>query len=243
MAQVRFSAAPTPAYRLLRFVCAGLARLLFKVELRGLETLPRTEDGRLTGGWIAAALPHRNWSEPFLLFAILPARPRTVAVAESETVSGSPWRRMLIGAGGGVIPVGLRAKASGFHAIVNTTKLAVDAGAVVTIFPEAGPPSQPPEFRPLSRGVAHLAARTGAPVVPVVFGGSHELYLRKRIVVRVLPAVEPPRGTDRIEIADWMAAFRERCQVLADEVHVEAQTDQPRVKLARWLTGRYPRPD
>ena len=48
------------AYLLLRLAWRAAAFLLrFRVEVSGLENLPRDRTGRLPGGWIPAGLPHR----------------------------------------------------------------------------------------------------------------------------------------------------------------------------------------
>jgi len=119
----------------------------------------------------------------------------------------------------------------------------VDAGRAIVIFPESGPPSRPPDLRALSPGLAHLSARARVAVVPVVFGGTHELYLRRRVVVRVLPAIDPPESTSRPAILEWMARFEEMVSAAAVEAHRVAESKSPKWKIGRWLTGKYPRVD
>jgi 1-acyl-sn-glycerol-3-phosphate acyltransferase len=60
---------------------------------------------------------------------------------------------------------------------------------VVCLFPETGPATPPGTARPLGLGVAYFALRTGAPVVPVVLGGTHELYRGRRFRLEVLRPV------------------------------------------------------
>jgi hypothetical protein len=43
--------------------------------------------------------------------------------------------------------------------------------------------------RPFGGGVGYFALRTGAPVVPLILGGCHELYLGRRLRLVVLPPV------------------------------------------------------
>jgi 1-acyl-sn-glycerol-3-phosphate acyltransferase len=209
-------------------------RVLFDVQVIGREHVPPP-------GSIVCALPHRNWVEPVLLFALLPARPRQVAIADGPTVSGSRLRRAIINGGGGVIKVEPRSGPSGFQAIARATTDVVRRGGIVVIFPEVGPPSRPPELRRLSAGVGHLAAHSRALVVPVVLGGSHELYLRRRIVMRLLPPMPPPVDASRPAIAAFMADLQARTQAAAVEVHRAAESGRPRCKVGRWLNGRYPR--
>jgi 1-acyl-sn-glycerol-3-phosphate acyltransferase len=65
----------------------------------------------------------------------------------------------------------------------------VDAGAVFALFPEVGPPAPPGEARRLSPGLGYLALRTGAPIVPLVCGGTDELFLGRRLRLQVMPPV------------------------------------------------------
>jgi 1-acyl-sn-glycerol-3-phosphate acyltransferase len=220
-----------------------LVRALFTVEVRGLDNLPRSSDGKRGGGWIASGLPHRNWLEPMLLFALLPARPRHVSVADAATINRSLLRRNLVRLAGGAILVGQKDGRGGFERIAREASEATAKGRVVVIFPETGPPSRPPDLRRLSPGVAHLAARSRAPVCLVVFGGTQELYLRRRIVMSLLPAVAPPVDTTRTAIAAFMADFQARARAAALEVHESAESVAPRRKVGRWLTGRYPQAD
>jgi len=227
-------ARPRLLYRPIRLICRATARLLFDVTVDGRENLP-------AGGSIVAGLPHRNWVEPLLLIAVMPATPRLAIIAEGRTVSRSWWRRQLVQLAGGVIPIDVRAEASSFERIARAVADVTNAAAAVAIFPETGPPSHPPEFRRLSPGVAHLAARSRAQVVPVVFGGTHELYLRRRIVVRILPALEPPDNTRRPVVAAFMADLQSKAEVAAVDLHRSAESRGPERKRWRWLTGHYPK--
>jgi 1-acyl-sn-glycerol-3-phosphate acyltransferase len=221
-------------HRAIPLICRSLARVLFDVHVAGCENMPAS-------GAIVAGLPHRNWVEPFLIVAFLPPRRRLAIVAEGRTVSRSWWRRLVVRLAGGVIAIAARAGMSSFERIARAVTDTVAAGAAVLIFPESGPPSRPPEFRRLSPGVAHLAARSGASVTPIVLGGTHELYLRRRIVVRVLAPLDPPAGTTRPAVAAFMANLETKAQAAAVEVHQAAESGGPRWKVGRWLIGNYPR--
>jgi 1-acyl-sn-glycerol-3-phosphate acyltransferase len=232
---------PPPAlYRVIRAACIAVVRLVFDVQVAGREHMPPP-------GSIVAGVPHRNWVEPMLLVALLPARPRLVMLADGQTVSSSALRRLLVRAVGGVIPVGPGRTAAGFEAIGRAAQAAVNDRAVLALFPEVGKPAKAPRLRRLSPGVCQLASRTDAPVVPVVFGGTHELYLRRRIVVRILPPIQPMAPGDaggcRAGMDAFMADFRAVVQAAAVEAHESAEADSPRRKRWRWLTGNYPRAD
>jgi 1-acyl-sn-glycerol-3-phosphate acyltransferase len=185
---------PTPRasrlYRVLLAGCRAIARVLgFRMTLEGAEHLPRRPDGSPAGGWIAAGLPHRTWVDPFVLALLLPVEPRLMFLGDGAAIYRSWWRRLIIRRIGGVVPIWKGRAGKAFDAHVAAAQSVIDAGAVFCLFPEVGPAVPVERARPLSPGIAYFSLRTGAPIVPLVLGGTHELYLGRRIVLRALPAV------------------------------------------------------
>ncbi len=188
------AATPEPGwtYRLLRRfwrVCA--AALLLRVQYEGAENLPHDADGHVTGGWIAAGLPHRTWIDPFVPWMLLPARPRMVFFGDARTMARSGLRRWVMDRLGGVIPIpaGHDPRTVATHLAAATVALA--SGAIFCLFPETGPATPPGTIRRLGAGIGYIAIQNRAPIVPLVLGGNHELYLGRRIIIRVLPALDP----------------------------------------------------
>jgi 1-acyl-sn-glycerol-3-phosphate acyltransferase len=183
------TARPTVAYRLLRRAWRVAAFVLrFHLEVSGLEHLPRTPDGRLAGGWIAAGLPHRVWVDPFLVWMTLPAEPRLVFFGDARTMARSPLRRWVLRRVGGVIPIPSHGGPRSFATHLDAAARVIDAGAVFCLFPESGFPSEPGTARPVAAGLGYVALRTGAPLTPVILGGNEVLFLGRHLVLRVLPA-------------------------------------------------------
>ena len=220
------------------------------MRVSGLGQLPRDATGRPAGGWICVGLPHRTWVEPVLLVAHLPASPRLAMMADAGTVSRSAWRRRLVGLVGGVLPVGRDAPSRGLAAHAAAVAEAIDAGAVFSLFPEIGPPARPPALRRVSVAPAYLALRTGAPLVPVVFGGTDELFLGRRIEMRVLPPIYAPRSVpppgsnaERLAARRLHAELLARVTPAAAAAHSAAQPSASTRRRWRWLSGPYPRAD
>ena len=161
----------------------------FRTDVVGLEHLPRDARGRPVGGWIAAGLPHRTWVDPFVVFDALPAAPRVVFFGDGPAIFRSAWRRWLVRRVGGVIPIWPGGGRAAVDAHLAGVRTALDAGSVVCLFPEAGPATPPGTARPLGLGIAYFALRTGRPIVPMVLGGTHELYRGRRFRLVVLPSV------------------------------------------------------
>jgi 1-acyl-sn-glycerol-3-phosphate acyltransferase len=183
-----------PVFQLAMRVCWLLARVVFclRLALRGAEHLPRDADGRLIGSWIAAPVPHVRWIDPFLLLLVLPRRPRLVFLADGRHLYRTRFRRILFRLVGGVVPVWpRRGGADAFRAHVSAAQQIVQAGAVFTIFPDGGRPARPHGARPIRAGLGYIGLRTGAQIVPIVIGGADELYRGRRLVVQLLPPVEP----------------------------------------------------
>lgn len=180
----------TLLYRALLAACRLTGVLLrFRLRLEGAEHLPRTADGRPQGGWIAAGVPHRTWVDPFVLALLLPIEPRLVWLGDGRAIFRSPVRRLVFRRIGGVIPIWPGGGRNAVDAHFAGAQAALDAGAVFALFPEVGPAVSVDRARPFGAGVGYVALRSGAPVIPLVLGGTHELYLGRQIVLRVLPPV------------------------------------------------------
>ena len=167
----------------------GARFLQFRLVLEGAEHVPKAADGHPAGAWIAAGMPHRTWIDPFVLALLLPVEPRLHFIGDGPTIYRSRLRRLVLTRIGGIIPIWSGSGPRGFDEHVAAAREVIDAGGVFTVFPEVGPPSALGAIRRLSPGVAYFALRTGAPIVPLVIGGNDELYLGRRLCLRVLHSV------------------------------------------------------
>ena len=186
------SARPGTTYRLLRRVWRFAAWLLrARLVLEGTEHLPRDARGRPAGGWIAAVIPHRTWIDPFVPWILLPERPRFTFFGDARTMARSPLRRFIVQRLGGVIPIPAARDPQTVAVHLAAAEEALRAGTVFMLMPETGPASEPGELRRLGGGMAYVALRSRAPIVPLVLGGNDEVYLGRTVVLRVLPALDP----------------------------------------------------
>jgi 1-acyl-sn-glycerol-3-phosphate acyltransferase len=183
---------PGTTYRLLRRVWR-LAAWLLRAELilQGSEHLPRDRRGRPSGGWIAAVVPHRTWIDPFVPWILLPERPRFTFFGDARTMARSPWRRFIVRRLGGVIPIPAARDPATVAVHLAAAAEALSSGSVFMLMPETGPASAPGSLRRIGGGMAYVALRSRAPIVPLVLGGNDELYLGRTVILRVLPALDP----------------------------------------------------
>jgi 1-acyl-sn-glycerol-3-phosphate acyltransferase len=223
----------------------------FRTEVVGLDRLPRTADGRPVGGWIAAGLPHRTWVDPFVVADTLPIEPRLVFFGDGPAIFRSRWRRFLIRWIGGVIPIWPGAGRESVEGYMAAAGAALDVGAVLCLFPETGPATPPGTARPFGSGLAYFALRTGAPIVPLVLGGTHELYLHRRFRLVVLEPVvwqelagvardtappDPWSSAERRLAHRLTVALHERTVAAVAAAHRATTLAPGRPKRWRWLT-------
>lgn len=169
--------------------CLGRGVFRFRTEVRGAANLPRKGAGRPAGGWILAGLPHRTWVDPFVVADNMPIQPRLVFFGDGQAIFRSRWRRWLFRRIGGVIPIWPGERRGAIEVYLASADAALKAGAVLCLFPETGPATVPGTARRFGLGLAYFALRTGAPIVPVILGGTHDLYRGRRFRLDVLPAV------------------------------------------------------
>jgi len=235
--------------RLVRVIGRGLFG--FHTEVLNRDRLPRTPDGAPAGGWIAAGLPHRTWVDPFVVADNLPVEPRIVFFGDGPAIFRSRWRRFVFRRIGGVIPIWPGGGRDAIDAHLEGAGRALGAGCVLCLFPEAGPATPPGTARPFGLGVAYFALRTGAPIVPIVLGGTHELYRGRRFRLDVLPSVsarelagiapggaipEPWSAEERTAAHRIVQALHERTEGPVLEAHRASEAPAGTHKRWRWLT-------
>lgn len=227
----RLSSRPGFTYLALRGGFALLARRVFGLRmcLVGRENLPTTGTGMYAGGWIAAGFPHRTWIDPFVAIALLSPEPRLAFLGDGRAITRSRVRRLVAARLGGIVPIWPGGRRQSVDAYVSAARSIRDAGAVFLLFPEIGPPVPVDRARPFGRGLGYFALRTGMPIVPLVLGGTHELFHGRRIVLRVLPPVSarelaglPP---DQPIPAPWTAEERIAARRIVTTLHERCATD------------------
>ncbi|HWD51736.1 MAG TPA: lysophospholipid acyltransferase family protein [Acidimicrobiales bacterium] len=147
----------TPIYKFLRALVHGLNRLVFRTTVEGLEGVP-------TDGPMIIAPVHRSGIDFFVASEVTKRKLHYMA-------KDSLWKRPRFGRflqTLGAFPV--HRDAADREAMRRAQRV-LEAGEVLVLFPE-GERRTGPVVTDLHEGVAFLAARTGAAVVPVGIGGS-----------------------------------------------------------------------
>jgi len=156
----------------LRAVTRAFFRLFYELDITGLENIP------LEGPTIIAA-NHVNYFDAPLLLAFAP-RPMYF-IAASTGFKVPVWRFIMNLYG--VIPVERgKADASAIKAAIRL----LGNGQVLGIFPE-GTFTQDGHTVPAKLGTAHIAMKTGSPIVPVTISGAFHSWPRLGPAKRKIP--------------------------------------------------------
>ncbi|HYL41632.1 MAG TPA: hypothetical protein VET90_10005, partial [Candidatus Binatus sp.] len=141
------------------------------------------------------------------------------------------------------------ARTAGIH--LEAAREALEAGMVFCLMPETGPPSELGRIRRLGSGIGYIALRNRVPIVPLVLGGNHELYLGRRVLLRALPALDPlalaglepdapsplPGSADEREaVHQLVAALADRVAADVADVHERAEPPPGTRRRGRFLT-------
>lgn len=233
--------APVAWRALLALFRATGALLGLRLRVEGLEHIPE-------GPCLIAAAPHRTWLDPFVLLFALPVEPRVYFLGDGEAIYRDPVRAFFVRHLGGVVPVWRGHRGIDSHVAAAREILA--SGARLALFTERGPAVPVDRARPFAGGIGYLALRSGSSVVPAVLGGTHELYIGRRVAVRFLAPIEPSRagdreagvGDDRQERAAAHALVRELGEAMAPHVADLLRATEPPAafrKRWRWLTTAF----
>ncbi len=142
------------------------ARLYFRLGLEGrTDEIPR-------GGPLILTPNHSSFLDPWFLLWTFP-RPIRFLVTDDWYDRGAFWRWYF--AANGCIPM----RRQSLRATIALVQQQLDAGQVVGVFPEGGI-SHDGRLQPFNPGVSLLAARSGAPVMPVAIRGAFESFPRTR---------------------------------------------------------------
>ncbi|MGO8872036.1 MAG: lysophospholipid acyltransferase family protein [Acidimicrobiales bacterium] len=212
----------TRLYRFLRVLVHGLNRLLFRTTVDGAGQVP-------AHGAVIIAPVHRSFIDFFVASDV--TRRKLHYMAKDSLWTNRLLARMLPSLG--AFPVH---RGSADREALRRAQHVLEAGEVLILFPE-GERRSGPIVSDLHEGVAFLAARTGATVIPVGIGGSASVMPKgakiprpRHIHLIVGEPIPPPERTGGGRIS------RSRLHVLTEELNASLQALYDRSVS---ITGRY----
>jgi 1-acyl-sn-glycerol-3-phosphate acyltransferase len=150
------------AYWILKVVLTPVLRLLYRVRVEGRDNVPRT-------GPVILAANHRSFMDSIFLPLVLSRRMTFVAKAEYFDDPKTAWFFRAVGQ----IPIRRDGGSASERALASATEV-LEQGSVFGIYPE-GTRTRDGYLHRGHTGVARLALRTNAPLVPVGLIGTDEV--------------------------------------------------------------------
>jgi 1-acyl-sn-glycerol-3-phosphate acyltransferase len=175
---------------------------------------------------------HQNWIDPFFLISAFPARPRTHFFGPEQEDMTRGFRNRLMRWAGVAVPY--RPGRRGLVAATRRVEELLAAGDCLAIAGEGRIHAGEGVVLPLLDGPAHLALRSGVPLVPVAINGTSWLAFRRRVRVRIGQPIEPVAGGSRRPTA----ADIEELTAEARAVLLGLVADFPDPPRSRWIGGR-----
>ncbi|MGQ0805651.1 MAG: lysophospholipid acyltransferase family protein [Actinomycetota bacterium] len=199
------------AYWVLKAILTPLLRVLYRVRVEGKGHVPKH-------GPVILAANHRSFMDS--LFLPLVIRRRVTFVAKAEYFDS--WKTKWFFSAVGQIPIRREGGSASERALASATDV-LEQGGTFGIYPE-GTRTRDGYLHRGHTGVARLALRTGAPIVPVGMVGTDEIQATDAKLPRFFRKVTICFG-DPIPLAHYVDRQDERIVLrqITDEVMFEIQ--------------------
>ena len=215
----------TIRYWVSRVVVAVLTRAWVRVRFDGRDRLPTSP--------AIYCFNHLSWTDPFVLMAVLPFRPRLYFFGPKEEDMGVGGRNRVMHWTGTTIPY--KPGKNDLRDATRRVATALDAGGVVAIAGEGRIGAVETRLLPMSDGPAYFALRSGVPLVPIAINGTSWIRFGGRIRVRVGQPIAPTGRADRASVDALTAAVTAALAALV----AEAPEVGPPGRFGRWLTEQF----
>ena len=209
----------TPRYRLEWLALRVLIGVLFDVRVRGIEHWPRAP--------FQLVCNHHNGWDPMILIGSFPLEPRITWFGPREADFSRGFKNRVMGFFGGMIPYS--PDRTTLTSAVRAVRRVFEADGVLGIFAEGRIGFRETELLPFEEGAAAFAVASGVPVVPCAIVGSTDLWFRRRIEIRVGPAIE----THAVRGREARAALDVRLRAALTAL---LPTEEPRLPRGRPLS-------
>lgn len=205
-----------------RLIVGLLMRLLFRLRVEGREHLP--------GGPALYCFNHLNWTDPFLLYATLPLRPRLYFFGPKEADLRVGPRNRLMYWTASAVPY--RPAKTDLLDVTRRVSAVFETGGVLAIAGEGRIHVGERELLTLEDGAAYFALRSGVPIVPIAVNGGSWLGFRRSLRVRV----GRPIPTGGRATSETVASLTSATWLALKGLVVDAPEPAVPGRFGRWLT-------
>lgn len=209
--------------RLFGAIAKILFLLVFRVRVYSLQNVPSTP--------AIVCVNHLGWADTFLVLLFLPAEPRIYVLGERQVTRISAFRAMIITRLKVMVPLDRGKPREALDLMADI----LQRGGSLLIFPEGQLGYEEGTIGELQHGAAHISQITGAPLLPVGLTGSSELWVGRRLEVRIGAPINPGdfEGDQRDRIRAMTALLGSEMRSL-----LPGDPQRPKIKpLRRWLTN------
>ena len=155
-------------YKISRILYRFLARIVYKIEIEGIENVPKT-------GKLIMCSNHKTNMDPFFLMAFFPRQPLFMGKAEA-------FKNPIIGCllkWVGVFPV---SRGNRDQVAIERALEILNEDKVLAMFPE-GTRVKNGERVCAKKGVGLIATTADAPVIPVFLSGDFRLFTKVKCII------------------------------------------------------------
>ncbi len=215
----------TLRYHSSRLVVGLVMRLLFRLRVEGRE--------HAATGPALYCFNHLNWTDPFLLYATLPFRPRLYFFGPKEDDLRTGSRNRIMYWTG--TPVPYKPAKTDLLDTTRRVQAVFDVGGVLAIAGEGRIHVGERTLLPLQDGAAYFALRAGVPIIPVALNGMSWLGFRRPLRIRIgAPIPTSGRATSEAITALTATTTEALLALVAD-----APDPAPSGRFGRWLTEKF----
>jgi 1-acyl-sn-glycerol-3-phosphate acyltransferase len=206
------------AFRAIRLIARPFFKLLFRFDVKGRENC-------MDSACVVIG-NHLGWMDAVSLLMFFPTEPRIHFLADPTSMMRNRPLWILIRAVGGIVPLDRAQR--GNILLFRHVRRCLEQGGVVALFPEGDFGPREGQLLPFKKGFAHFAVDGVVPVLPVGLAGMKDLWLGKRLVMRIgSPITTAGKSVDEVH----------RLGEEAVAAQVPLYDEPPgRKPLRRWLT-------
>ena len=212
----------TARYWISRLAVSAIVRAWLRIRVEGRGHLPGTP--------AVLCFNHLSWTDPFVLMATLPMRPRLFFFGPKEEDMAVGGRNRMMVWTASCVPY-----RPGKNDLLEATRAVRDVfafGGVLAIAGEGRIHPRESEILALNEGPAYVALRSGVPIVPVAINGTSWIRFGGRVRIRIGAPIAPDGRPTRTAVAELTERTRLALLALVAD-HPDVREPGP---VGRWMT-------